>query len=130
MNYRGNFTSKTERMKTEEELYLPISRKFRKHVLYLVISQANYGIDFLRLNHPNVLIFSAGGEGDVPIPLIKGEIPFTEIDRSVFPKYDVSFYGSIDHGHRKKVLDNFVKLLQKTDYEYSMGPSKIWVEEM
>lgn len=129
LHYRSSINFKIEKAKTEAELYLPFSSKIRRDVLYLVISQANYGIEFLRLNHPNVIIFSAGGEGEVPIPLIKGELPYAEINSTFFPKYDVSFLGSIDHGHRKKVLDNFIRLLGK-DYRFKMGPSKIWEEEM
>ena len=130
LHYRGSITSKSIKEKNEAELYLPFTSKIRKHVLYVVISQANYGLGFLARKYPNVLIFSAGGEGEVPIPLIKGELPYTEIDRSIFPKYDVSFLGSIDHGHRKKVLDNFIRLLDGTDYRYKMGPSKTWESEM
>ena len=130
LHYRGTITSKKIKEKNEAELYLPFTSKIRKHVLYVVISQANYGLGFLAREYPNVLIFSAGGEGEVPIPLIKGELPYTEINRSIFPKYDVSFLGSIDHGHRKKVLDNFIRLLDGTDYKYKMGPSKTWENEM
>ena len=130
LHYRGSVTSKNGREKSEAELYLPFTSKIRKHVLYVVISQANYGLGFLARKYPNVLIFSAGGEGEVPIPLIKGELPYAEIDPATFPKYDVSFLGSIDHGHRKKVLDNFVRLLDGTEYRYKMGPSKTWEKEM
>ena len=130
LHYRGSVTSKNGREKSESELYLPFTSKIRKHVLYVVISQANYGLGFLARKYPNVLIFSAGGEGEVPIPLIKGELPYAEIDPATFPKYDVSFLGSIDHGHRKKVLDNFIRLLDGTEYRYKMGPSKTWEKEM
>ena len=129
LNYRSGI-SKPQREKTEMELYKPISDKFRKNVLYVVISQANYGIDFLRLNYPNVLIFSAGGEGDIPIPLIKGDLGFIPINSTIFPKYDVGFYGSIDHGHRKKLLDHFKLLLDDSKYTYKLGPSKTWIEDM
>ena len=130
LDYRASIKSKYGREKTEQELYQPITAKIRKNVLYVIVSQANYGIKFFTLNYPNVLIFSAGGEGDIPIPLIKGELPYTDIDRNIFPKYDVGFYGSIDHGHRKKLLDYFKVLLDRTDFTYKLGPSKIWIEEM
>lgn len=135
LNYRASITSEREREKTEAELYSRFLSKIRKNVLYVVISQANYGLSFLR-KFSNILIFSAGGEGEVPIPLIKGELPFVEVDWSLYPKYDVSFLGSIDHGHRKKVLDNLIRLLDNSKahteekYNYLMGPSKTWEEEM
>lgn len=69
---------RTGRKYTEEEIFEVISTVLRKNVLYMVVSQANYGIEFLMTRHPNVIIFSAGGEGNVPIPLIKGELGFKE----------------------------------------------------
>jgi hypothetical protein len=70
----------TKSLYTEEEIFQSVSDVLRKNVLYMIISQANYGIEFLMTKHPNVLIFSAGGEGDVPIPLIKGELPFSPLN--------------------------------------------------
>ena len=97
----------------------------------MVVSQANYGIKFLMDKHPNVIIFSAGGEGNVPIPLIKGELPYVEAEKGgQFPKYDVGFYGTIDHGHRRKMLDTLKALLDQSQYSYRMGVSKTWVEDM
>ena len=71
-------------------------------------------------------------KGNIPIPLIKGEIPYHPIDYTKpFPKYEIAFFGSIDHGHRKMLLDNFVRLLKaETTYSYKIGPSKTWVEDM
>lgn len=65
---------------TEEEIFLSVSKILRKNVLYMIVSQANYGINFLMTKHPNVLVFSAGGEGDIPIPLIKGELPYSPVE--------------------------------------------------
>jgi hypothetical protein len=81
LNYRSKLAEKknkdkhnSETEKTEMELFHLLCTKLRKNVIYMVISQANYGLEFLSQNHKNVIIFSAGGEGNIPIPLIKGVI--------------------------------------------------------
>lgn len=52
----------------------------RKNVLYLAISQSDIGLGkSISSTHPNILVLSAGGFGHVPIPLIKGELPWTEL---------------------------------------------------
>ena len=78
LHYKRLNNPKTGLKYTEEEIFEVISTVLRKNVLYMVVSQANYGIEFLMTRHPNVIIFSAGGEGNVPIPLIKGELGFKE----------------------------------------------------
>jgi len=113
----------------EERVFRPLVAALRRDVLYVAVSQANYGLSFLTATHPNVLVMNSGGEGNVPIPLIKGEIPYQPIDPTMFPRYDVGFFGSIDHGHRKKLLDSFKALLDTTTtFRYRMGPSKTWVQ--
>lgn len=47
-----------------------------------------------------------------------------------FPKYTVGFYGSVDHGHRAKMLDRLQFLLEASKTTYRLGPSKTWVEDM
>lgn len=49
--------------KSEVELYSSITDKINKNYLYVIISQANYGLDFISNRFPNIVIFSAGGEG-------------------------------------------------------------------
>lgn len=113
----------------EARVFQALTDALRSDVLYVAVSQANYGLSFLAHTHPNVLVMNSGGEGNVPIPLIKGEIPYQPVDSAIFPRYDVGFYGSIDHGHRKKLLDSFKALLDvTTTFRYRMGPSKTWVE--
>lgn len=47
-----------------------------------------------------------------------------------FPKYNVGFYGSVDHGHREKMLGKLKRLLDSGMVTYKMGPSKAWIEDM
>lgn len=80
LHYKRLTNPKTSQEYTEEEIFETVSSALRNNVLYMVVSQANYGIQFLMDKHPNVIIFSAGGEGNVPIPLIKGELVFRPAD--------------------------------------------------
>lgn len=76
LHYKHIINPETHLKYTEEEIFRNISSVLRNNVMYMVVSQANYGIEFLMEKHPNVLIFSAGGVGNVPIPLIKGELAY------------------------------------------------------
>lgn len=53
----------------------------RKDVIYLVVSQDDQGIgSALAASFPNILVFSAGGFGHIPIPLISGEAVLLVVD--------------------------------------------------
>ena len=47
-----------------------------------------------------------------------------------FPKYSVGFYGSVDHGHREKMLGKLRRLMDSGMVTYKMGPSKAWIDDM
>ena len=49
--------------KNEEEIFKPLANLLRKDVIYVAVSQANYGIQFLKKYHRNVIVMNAGGEG-------------------------------------------------------------------
>ena len=70
----------------------------RRDVLYFTVSQDNHGITALSRRFRNILVFSAGGEGHVPLPLIKGDNAYVDY-KAVYPKRDsIAFLGSVNHG--------------------------------
>jgi len=81
-----------------------IAKLLRDDVIYFTVSQDDQGITSrLADKKPNILQFSAGGYGHIPIPLIKGELEY--VDPSKFVK-DVSFVGS----HRPRLSRSRFKL--------------------
>eukprot|EP00937_MAST-01D_sp_MAST-1D-sp2_P004953 g4953.t1 len=88
-------------------------RVLRKDVMYITVSQnaqglagaqywGRYEMDVVR-EFPNILVLSAGGYGNVPVPLLKQpmnlrpdlSVPVSE------RKYDLSYVGSVKHSpHR------------------------------
>lgn len=114
---------------SDKEMFQEIRQVLRPNVLYLAVSQANHGLQFFVHMDPNVIVMSSGGDGNIPIPLIKGELPYQAID-SHFPKQDIGFYGSMDHGPRKYILTEMKQLLSKTPLRVKLGPSPTWINDM
>jgi len=114
---------------TDSSMFEPLRSFLRPNVLYLAISQSNLGLLFLMTSEPNVVIMNAGGDGNIPIPLIKGELKFLRVQED-FPRYDVGFYGSPDHGPRKLLLDELQGHIKETKLRLKMGPSPQWIQDM
>ena len=71
----------------------------RQDVLYVTVSQSDNGINHIvpdTFPFPNqtwnILVFSAGGFGHIPIPLLMGELPVEHLASSF--KYTISFTGT------------------------------------
>ena len=80
----------------------------RPNVIYFTVSQSDIGLEEMSLDHPNLLVLSAGGFGHIPIPLIKGEIQWMPPPQS----YDteIGFYGTVGGRSNRqdmmKILEN------------------------
>ncbi len=89
-------------------LFQDVIKLLRHDVMYVTVSQANKGLAAVKWRHPNVLVINAGGDGNIPIPLIKGKIRRQPIPpHSAFP-WHVGFVGHSE-GHdisRVKALRN------------------------
>ena len=68
-----------------------IQGMLRPDVLYVAVNQDDQGLGALTLNMPNVISFSAGGYGHIPLPLIKGEVPYQAPGKWTA---DVGFFGN------------------------------------
>jgi hypothetical protein len=85
---------KNKTIPTKEDTTKRMIELLRPDVIYLAISQDDQGLfeSFMEAR-PNVLVLSAGGYGHIPIPLIKGEMNYSEPPN----KYaqDVGFFGNV-----------------------------------
>ena len=89
-------------------LFRDVTKLLRPDVLYVTVSQANNGLEAVKLSHPNVLVINAGGDGNIPIPLIKGKIVRQPIPSNIAFQRHVGFVGHIK-GHdlsRVRALQN------------------------
>lgn len=97
--------SKNQNPKQELQEFLNNSLDPRKN--YFTVVQNDLGI--LESTPKNLLVFSAGGTGDVPIPLLKGTIPY----RNKPKKWLCSFMGSTDteqgHFNTRKLMCEALK---------------------
>lgn len=74
----------------------------RPTVMYLAISEGDWGLMAFGNAFPNVLSLSSGGWGHMIIPEIKGELP-----AAPFPEkfdQDFGFFGTVQQSHRPHVL--------------------------
>lgn len=80
-----------------------IASLLRDDVIYVMVNQDDQGITSrLAAMKPNILVLSAGGYGNVPIPLIKGELPYHPIVASPTAppnarfqfSHELSFFGN------------------------------------
>eukprot|EP00435_Cladocopium_sp_Y103_P051704 s1805_g16.t1 len=78
-----------------------LKRKMRKTVLYVTVSQHDLGVfggaklsTFPQSDMPNLFVFSAGGFGHVPVPLLKQPEPPLPNIPIASRRYFVSFVGS------------------------------------
>ncbi len=89
-------------------LFHDVLKLLRHDVLYVTVSQANKGLEAVKWSHPNVLVINAGGEGNIPIPLIKGKIARQPVPRDFTFVQHLGFVGHIE-GHdisRVRALEN------------------------
>lgn len=130
IDYDSLHRSKNGKHIDGSKLFTNVLSKLRSDVIYFTVSQANDGLPFLTKRFPNVLLFSAGGKGNVPIPLIKGELDYVNIsvissstasgdkrfNQSVDTQitsaaaFDVGFFGTVNHGPRKAILSDLMEL--------------------
>ena len=107
----------------------------RPDVLYLAVSQDDQGLfEAFMEARPNVLVLSAGGYGHIPIPLIKGEMNYSNPVGASYAQ-DVGFFGNVrPRLSRVHMLEEMkqacasegltTKVHQTTDWENEIKRSK------
>jgi len=93
----------------KDALHTTLKHVLAKDILYVTVSNHAFGIkdSFPDFEHyPNILVLSAGGNGHIPVPHLKRNIPYQGYDPNFAFKYDISFVGTPRvNGGRKKFLD-------------------------
>jgi protein-S-isoprenylcysteine O-methyltransferase Ste14 len=83
------------------DLFAELLRHLRSDVMYVTVSQANKGLEPVKLLHPNVLVMNSGGEGNIPIPLIKGKLGRQSTPSFLKFDADIGFMGNIAHDYTR-----------------------------
>ena len=101
----------------------------RDDVIYLAISQDDQGIGILQGLKPNILTLSAGGYGHIPIPLIKGDLPYVLPPEHLI---GMGFTGQLrPRLSRYLMLKEMSSLCSKLNIGCRrFGPSLYWRQEM
>lgn len=110
-------------------MFATLLSKLRHDVAYIAVSQDNNGIPILIEKFPNVIILSAGGNGNIPIPLIMGDLPYIDASNKQL-SIEVGFYGNLDHGIRKEIFHEMKPLLLKYNLSNSLHSSPHWIQLM
>lgn len=101
----------------------------RPNVMYLAVSQSDKGLEDVQRHHPNILTISAGGWGHIPIPLIKGEVPYQPLPNTFL--YDTVFFGNVNQHSRPEALQNMRKTFPKYNVKFEFGTyAKDWAEKL
>jgi hypothetical protein len=108
-----------------------LKEALKPDVLYFAVSQGDIGLGRAGTDHPNILVFSSGGYGHVPLPLIRSEVPRVELP----PKYDqeLGFFGHNTAQSRVSML-NIIKTtaeshnIRNMSYKFGEGPT--WKQVM
>eukprot|EP01036_Dinobryon_divergens_P024874 gene24874-33364_t len=93
----------------DEMIYDEIRRWLRPDLIYITVAQANNGLRVFQDirsngNRINVLVLSAGGEGNVAVPLLKGDLKEPRgFNRSQIQNL-LGFFGSVENGPRQRLL--------------------------
>jgi len=78
-----------------KDLIQSLVKILRDDCIYVTVSQDDQGItQRLHQLRPNILVLSAGGYGHIPIPLIKGELPYQSPRSFHNFSLDISFLGN------------------------------------
>ena len=111
---------------SKNTLFDELHAVLRTDVIYVLVSQSNLGIISLADDFPNILMISAGGWGHIPIPLIKGDLPYSPIPE--WFSIDAGFFGDEKHGGRAEIFEELDKYVH--DFVFRKGKSLRWIEEM
>ena len=116
------------------KMFQPLLSKLRTDMVYIIISQHNVGLRPINEQFPNAIVFSAGGDGHIPLPLIKGDISYIEPPAYENMTIDLSFYGSINHGHGRAAmiteLETALKKKKFANVRNIFTASKQWIQNV
>ncbi len=100
-------------------IYAELTEILRPDVLYLAISQGDVGLGKIGMRHPNILVLSAGGFGHVPLPLVKGELPWQPQPEKF--DQDIGFFGTIRQATRPAMLQTIQTVAREIGLTYKDG---------
>jgi hypothetical protein len=127
---------------TAYEMFRPLLKVMRKDVLYITVSQANRGLSMFTYDFPNVIVINSGGVGNIPIPLVRGNLPYqspynqqtnmkmkmkVKVNKNTLKPFpvDIGFYGSAGHSSsRKKVLGSIQSAVDQINNNYNQNRKK------
>ena len=116
---------------THATLPKTIQELLRPDVLYLAVNQDDQGLGRLTTNMPNIISFSAGGYGHIPIPLIKGELAYQEPPAPSEWSADVGFFGNPrPRLSRHQLLAETRRYINEAKMKSNFIPSLSWEKEI
>jgi hypothetical protein len=114
-----------------DNIHAELNAIIRPDVLYIAISQGDVGLGKIGTAHPNILVLSAGGYGHIPLPLIRGEIPWT-IQTNRFEQ-DIGFFGMYKTWYsqtRPTILATIEAESEKLNMTYKQSQGHTWQRDM
>jgi hypothetical protein len=116
-----------------------MQRLLRPDVLYVTVTQDAQGLGKLTAAMPNIIALNSGGYGHVPLPLIKGEVPYQpygDVEGSNKEgrtgwKTDIGFYGNPrPRLSRHGMLAEVKRMASEQNMKISIHPSVTWERDI
>lgn len=119
------FAGRNQSLPIYSQMTNRISQLLRDDVIYFTVVQDDEGLTSRLADlKPNILSFSAGGYGHIPIPLVKGELEYSSPHTF---SHDVSFLGTTRHGAaRTSMLAQIERCANERLMNYEVGSSQLW----
>jgi hypothetical protein len=105
-----------------------LSQALRPNVLYMAVSQGDIGLGKCGTEHPNILALACGGYGHVPVPLIRGEIPWVEPPLKY--EQDFGFFGNARQSSRPDMLKIVKETAEGLNMTFKSGHGPSWKQDM
>lgn len=114
-----------------QEIFKTLKAVLRPDVIYLAVSQGDIGLAKIGEYFPNVLVLSGGGFGHVPVPLIKGLLPYNAITQWP-PHWDqeIGFFGNLHQATRPIMFDTIRAAADKAHMTHKIAFGPTWMDMM
>mmetsp|Transcript_8572 Transcript_8572/g.12778 ORF Transcript_8572/g.12778 Transcript_8572/m.12778 type:complete len:511 (-) Transcript_8572:2351-3883(-) len=124
-------------IKVDDEMIFDDIRRFlRPDLVYIAVAQGNNGLRVFQDqrsngNNLNVLVLSAGGEGNVAVPLIKGDLnESTPFNRSSSIQHIIGFYGSVENGPRQRIIAKVATAFRRYNVTMAVRKGPQWIDDI
>lgn len=103
------------------EIMQALKSVLRSDVIYLAVSQGDIGLAKIGETFPNILVLSGGGFGHIPVPLIKGEIPYHPLHLPAQWDQEIGFFGNMQQASRPVMFEEIRRIADELKISHKIA---------